>query len=206
MSLCFFGCFAKESIMRNLTVLTLVAAGLWAVSLTTPISRAAADAETNGLVNGIADMLAKGDTAGAKKAAGDLKKLDYETVMHAFKPRSKGGIGVGPKGSGITPDGIELKINAIARDGITGPAMKKEGDALVRVGYVTEAMAQFAVAKPWDAPMGKKTPAAWNEWADKMVTASAEFTKAAKGGSAADLKKAASNIKNTCDGCHAIFK
>src|SRR5262249_48339763 len=100
----------------------------------------------------------------------------------------------------------ELKINAIARDGISAAGAKKEGEALVRMGYVTEAIGTYASAKPWEPDQGKKTKAAWTEWSDKMVAAAKEFTTAAKSGSAADMKKAASNVKNTCDACHAIFK
>jgi hypothetical protein len=193
--------------MRKLSVLSVVTVGLWTLSLTANTSRAAVDAETNEIVNNIADLLAKGDTAAAKKVAAELaKNHDYETVMHGFKPRSKKGIGVGTKPGAVTPDGIELKINALARDGITAGAMNKEREAITRAAYVTQAIAEFAAAKPWEKPQGKKTKAAWIEWSDKMVEQAAAFTAAAKTGSPADLKKAASNIKYSCDGCHLIFK
>jgi hypothetical protein len=192
--------------MRKLTVLSVLAVGLWGLSLTTNTSRASLDAATNEAVNGIADMLEKNDTAGAKKAAAALAKEDYENVMHGFKPRNKKGIGVGTKPGAVTPDGVELKINAIARDGITAPVLAKEKDALVRMGYVTQAMGQYTLAKPWEPDQGKKTKQAWNEWAEKLAATAQEFTAAAKAGSAADTTKAAKNIKNTCDGCHAVFK
>jgi hypothetical protein len=193
--------------MRKLTVLSVVAVGLWVLGATAKTSRAAEDAETNAVVNGIADLLEKGDTAGAKKAAADAaQKYTYEDIMHSFKPRKKKGIGVGPKADVIVPDGIELKINALARDGITAAGMKKEGDALVRAGYVTQAIATFANAKPWMPDQGKKTKAAWMEWSGKMIAVSQEFTAAAKTGSAAEVKAAASKLKDTCDSCHIIFK
>jgi hypothetical protein len=193
--------------MRKLSVLSVVAVGLWAVSLTANTSRAALDAETNDMVNAIADLLEKGDVAGAKKAAAELaKNRDYETVMHGFKPRLKKGIGVGNKPGAVTPDGIELKINALARDLITAGALNKEREAILRAAYVTQAIAEFAAAKPWEKPQGKKTKAAWIEWSDKMLDQAAAFTAAAKSGSPADLKKAAANIKYSCDGCHLVFK
>jgi hypothetical protein len=121
------------------------------------------------------------------------------------KKKKPGGIGVGKEGE-IQPDGIELKINAIARDGITKDTLEKERTALVRAGNVTQGVAHFAVAKPPEKDEGKKTKAAWKEWSEKMLVGAQEFTAAAKSGSAADVRKAATNLKNSCDGCHAIFK
>lgn len=192
--------------MRKLIVLSLVAVGLWAVGVTASPSRAL-DAESNAIVNGIADMLEKGDAAGAKKAAADAaKKADLEAIMGTMKTRTKKGIGVGTKAGTIMPDGIEMKINAIARDGITAPNAKKEAEALTRAGYVLQAIGQYTHTNPPEKDAGKKTKAAWLEWSDKMISSSQEFIVAAKGSSAADLKKAAGNLKNSCDGCHALFK
>jgi hypothetical protein len=181
----------------GLLTITLLAANLWA----------AADSETNAAVNAIADLLQKNDAAAAKKAAKELAaKAETDAVMDAFYLRSKKGIGVGPKANVFVPDGIELKINAIARDGITADKLKTEGEALQRVGYVMAAVAHFAQAKAplKDAPKQKKSD--WIQWSEDLAKASAEFTTAAKGTSPAELKKAADKVKKSCDSCHAVFK
>jgi hypothetical protein len=199
--------------MKKLIVLSVVAVGLWALSETT--SRGALDAENNALVNGLADLVEKGDAAAVKKTAAAIAKdKDPDDIMSCFKPRYvkiKGnnvivGIGLGNKPGAITPDGIELKINAIVRDGITKELLDKERGALVRAGYVTQAVAHFAIHKPPEKDEGKKTKAVWKEWSQNMLTTAEEFTAAAKSGGAAELKKAANNLKNSCDGCHVIFK
>src|SRR4051794_5272661 len=48
-----------------------------------------------------------GDRQAAANAA---RKYTLEQVMHAFKPRAKGGMGVGDTPGKVTPDGIEGKI------------------------------------------------------------------------------------------------
>jgi hypothetical protein len=199
--------------MKKLIVLSMVAVSLWVLSETT--SRAALDAETNALVNGLADVVQKGDAGAIKKKAAEIAKdNDPETIMSVMKPRFvviKGkkipaGIGVGDKAGEITPDGIEQQIIAIARDGITKDALDKERAALTRAGYVVQAVAHFATHKPPEKNEGKKTKAAWNEWSDKMLTAAVEFTAAAKSAGPVEFRKSVNNLKNSCDGCHAIFK
>src|SRR5579872_3815968 len=60
----------------------------------------------------VADTMRKDPAPARKKAAALAKKADLENVMHAFKQRSKGGIGVGPAAGAITPDWIDRKISA----------------------------------------------------------------------------------------------
>ena len=196
--------------MKRLTLLWAVGAGLLAVGLIAGnINGAATDDATNSAINGIADLLAKGDAAGAKKAAFELtkkKEFDLEDVMYGFKPRNKKGIGVGLKAGVAAPDGIEQKIESLVRDGITPALIKKEGEALTRAGYVIGAVAVIANAAAPAKDDGKKLKKDWVQWAEGMAKASDEFSAAAKTMSAADLKKAASNIKKSCDSCHAVFK
>src|SRR3954468_22138862 len=58
----------------------------------------------------MADLIEKGDMNGAKKTAADVAdKYSLGDAMNVFKPRAKGGIGVGKEGQ-YNPDGIELQI------------------------------------------------------------------------------------------------
>jgi hypothetical protein len=196
--------------MKRLALLWAAGAGLLAIGLIAgTTSGAATDDATNSAVNGIADMLAKGDKAGAKKAAVELSKkkdFDLDDVMHGFKPRNKKGIGVGVKAGEAMPDGIEAKIESLARDGITPPLIKKESEALTRAGFVIGAVGQIAIAATPAKDEGTKLKKDWVQWAEGMVKASDEFSVAAKSMSAAELKKAATNIKKNCDSCHMVFK
>ena len=180
---------------------------LLAAALALASGSAAEDAETNAAINSVADLLQKGDIDGAKKAAAEVaKKSDLESVMHGFKLRSKKGIGVGDKPGVAAPDGIELKINAIARDGITAASLKKESEALTKAGYVTAAIAHIAHAKAPEKDDGKKKKADWNEWSEGMQKSAVEFALAAKAGDAPSLRKAANKVKQSCDTCHMVFK
>jgi hypothetical protein len=179
---------------------------LSAALLTVASGSTATDDAINNALNAIADKLEKGDTDGAKKAAKEMAdKTDVEDFMHGFKLRKQGGVGVGKKDT-ITPDGIELKINSIARDGMTAAAMKKEADALARAGNVAAAIGMVALAKAPEKDDGKKKKSDWNEWANSMVQSSGEFAKAAKAEDAASLRKVATKLKQSCDSCHMVFK
>jgi hypothetical protein len=190
----------------NVRFVWVAGVSLLTAALAIGSEKLATDDETNAAVNAIADKLEKGDKEGAKKAVADLAKADLEDVMHAFKLRKQKGIGVGKNKDEIQPDGIELKINAIARDGITVAALKKEGPALVRAAYVTGAIAQVALAKTPEKDEGKKKKSDWVEFATAMSTVSQEFAAAAKADDAPALKKAANKLKQQCDSCHMVFK
>jgi hypothetical protein len=193
--------------MKRLTVLWAAGVGLAALTLAANGLGAAADGEANGLINNVADLLQKGDVAGAKKAAKAVAdKNDVDIIMTCFNTRKKKGIGVGPTANAVLPDGIEVKIEALVRDGITPAALQKEGPALARAGYVISAVGHIAVDKAPAKDIGKQKKSDWLEWAHGLAKSSEEFAVAAKGSSAADLKKAASKVKQNCDSCHAVFK
>ena len=157
-------------------------------------------------VNKIADMLEKGDKAGAEKAATALaKKLeDVIEVMDLFKPRNKGGIGVGKPGT-VVPDGIEQFLLKIGRDTPTTKEMKDPG-ALARMAYVTGAIAEVAHAKPPARDLGKKTKKAWMNYAVEFRESWQDMTTAAKSKSAAAVKAAAVKMNSSCANCHSVFK
>jgi NADH dehydrogenase/NADH:ubiquinone oxidoreductase subunit G len=170
--------------------------------------RAGEDKAITDGVNKIADALEKGDKATAEKMAQGLaKKLeDVEALMSLFKPRTKKGLGVGPKAGAITPDGIEIKLLAIGRDAPTQATLNKEADALVRMAYITAAIGEVAVRKPPDRDMGKKTKKAWVTYSKEMVEAVPQFAAAAKSKSPNEVKTAASKLAGSCNRCHEIFK
>jgi hypothetical protein len=159
-------------------------------------------------INKIADAFEKGDKATASKLAQGLaKKLeDVEGLMSLFKPRSKKGLGVGPKAGVIVPDGIEIKLLAIGRDAPTQTTLNKEADALVRLAHITAAIGEVAANLPPDRDMGKKTKKAWIALSKEMVESAPQFAAAVKSKSPNDVKTATNKLVGSCNRCHEIFK
>src|SRR5713226_1966248 len=69
------------------------------------------------------------------KCAEDLnKKTDLKHIMWAaYKPREKGGLGVGDKAGAIKPDGVEAKLINMSKKPISDAQLEKEGPALIKM-------------------------------------------------------------------------
>jgi hypothetical protein len=176
-------------------------------------SRAAAGDDEKAHPKKVLEMAAKMKTdkdEGMKMAAAFAKKLDtLEHVMHSFKPRKKGGLGVGPKPEEITPDGIELYIIQTQRDGITATALAKQAKALEDLAYHSAAIAE--VARNFDsdelfkgAKKGKKKD--WQDLAARSRDASLKLAAAAQAKGAGEIKSAAKVLNDVCNACHSIFR
>src|SRR4051794_21831553 len=113
--------------MRKLAVLGSLSLGVLALALSAQGS--GIDAKIAEQVKKIAEAVEKGDDAAAQKqAAAVAKQIDtLDEVMHGFKLRTKKGIGVGSTAGVSQPDGIDLRLVGLARDGITPAALAKEG-------------------------------------------------------------------------------
>jgi hypothetical protein len=127
---------------------------------------------------------------------------DLDTIMHSYKPRDKGGIGVGPKGKS---DGIEIKLNNLGKKPLAKMQLDKEADELIKVAHINAAIADITklyVPKP----KGGKGPKEWNEYAEAMKKSSLEFAKAVKSGDPKAVQKAANNVNASCTNCHSDFR
>lgn len=164
-------------------------------------------------INKIANMLEKGDKAGAEAAAKALAKKLEEIieVMDLFGLRTKrdgkpgDGIGVGAKPGTFVPDGIEQYLLKISR---VGPSAKdvKEPTAFARMAYVAGAIAEVAHAKGWERDQGKKTKKAWATYTKEFRESWSDMVTAAKTKNAKEVKAAAVKMNNSCVGCHGVFK
>ncbi len=159
----------------------------------------------------VLDIAAKMKTdkaEGMKMAAAFAKKLDsLENVMHGFKPRKKGGIGVGPTAGEITPDGIELYINQTQRDGITATALAKQAKAVEDMAYQTAAIAEIARNfESKDLFKGKKTKKDWQDFAERTREGSLKLAAAAQAKGAAEIKTASKAVNDACNACHSLFR
>lgn len=151
----------------------------------------------------LAKDLEGGKDVAAKVASIKKKYEDLNTLMHAYKPRGKGGIGVGPKGPG---DGIELKIINLGKRALSKAALEKEKDDLVKAGYINLALAKITDAYAPAKPKGGKGPKDWKKHVEDMEKGSKDLIEAAKKGDAPALKKAAANLNNSCNNCHTDFR
>lgn len=145
--------------------------------------------------------LADGLDKGGNKAQAEAihKKYDeLKPVMNIFKPRDKGGIGVGPKVKG---DGIELRIKAWGKRPPSPTDLKKLASDIERASRVTRAVADVT-----DLYVPKKNPDKWKKYTQDMRSAAEEWARAAQSGNPQAFKKASNNLDSSCTDCHGEFR
>jgi hypothetical protein len=167
----------------------------------------AADEETKKAQADLLDLakkLADGKEIDKETPAIKKKYEDLNTLMHAYKPSPKGGIGTGlePKAG----DGIEMKIINLGKRELKAPALKKEKDVLVKLGYINAALADITTHYAPTKPKGGKGAKEWKQYTKDMKDASLELVKAAKAGDTLQVKTAANNLNNSCNNCHSDFR
>jgi hypothetical protein len=187
----------------------MLAAMLGLAFVSSPSAAQGKKKEVDVAVKEIADELKKGNKAAAKKMADDAaKNLDeISDMMHLFRPRNKGGLGVGSTPlTNPAKDGIEVMIRDLSRDVPGGIA--KQAASLQEMGYHIAAMGELANAAVAKAPVGggKKTKKAWTEMSEDMRSLGLAFAKASAGKGGQEIKTAANKVNANCNKCHSIFK
>jgi hypothetical protein len=133
------------------------------------------------------------------------KKFDeLEPLMWVYKPRKKGGIGMGQGGG----DDIEIAIGKIG-----GPKFRMtpqklatmKGD-LIKVGELSKAIASISEQDKYVQQYGKKDPAKWKNYTKEMKKSAEEMIKAAKSDNANEVKTAARKLSDSCTSCHSVFR
>jgi cytochrome c556 len=158
-------------------------------------------------VRKIADMIkAKNHDGAAKTAAAAAKNIEeLPDLMSMFRPRNKGGLGIGEKAmANPSKDGIEVFLRDLARD-VPGN-VAKQAEALETTGFWIAAMGELSIAKAPAKDQGKKTKKAWIGWSTDMREAGIAFAKAAQSKGAQEIKTAAGKVNATCNNCHSVFK
>jgi hypothetical protein len=129
-----------------------------------------------------------------------------EAVMHQFKPRLRGGLGIGPKPGAIKPDSIELKLLDMAKKPMSKAAIDKEAMDLTRSIEVTAAIAEVAhFYKPKEKKPGKD-PAEWTKLMNDMQAGSRELIDALKTKAPKAIYDASVRLNTSCVECHAVFR
>lgn len=153
------------------------------------------------------DALAKaGNSAEAgKKAAGEI---EIEPLMRSFKPRAKGGFGVGAK-AGLVPgnqDGIEAFLPSLQKKGVAKADEAKMAEPLIQLANRVVAISLITSHNAPDKDMGPKTKKKWAELNDMMKEGAEALASAVKSKKWADVKKAAGKMNTSCAECHTVFR
>jgi cytochrome c556 len=145
------------------------------------------------------DAMGKGGDGKAQAAAIHAKfKDDLKIVMTVFKPRDKGGIGVGSKARG---DGIELKIISLGKRAPAKGDLSRLQPDLELIARVSKAMAEVADQYPQT-----KNQDMWKKFDDEMRKGADELMEAARSGDPKAVKTAANNLNASCTNCHSTFR
>lgn len=142
----------------------------------------------------------------SKALAEIAKKYSLDEIMHAFKFRAKGGIGVGDKAGAITPDGIEAKLQGLMKKAPDKADLQKNGKAYAGMGDVSLTLAELTeIFTPKDKK-GEKDPKKWKEYTENMRKGAKDLSAAATKGDGAAVQKAAKSLYGSCTDCHGIFR
>jgi len=144
----------------------------------------------------------------AKQAEAVAKKHDIEYVMHAFKPRSKGGEGVGATAPPMgVKDSIELAVIDFGtkKGALNAAAIKQSQADLLQLARTTQAIAEITYFYPPPKKPGAK-PANWKAHLDEMKAGAKDLTEAIKAGDADKFKTASLRVNASCNNCHSEFR
>jgi hypothetical protein len=174
------------------------------------VGRAADEKEPRDEVDRLAGMAAKDSPDLRKSAQAYAKDVeDLGDVMNLFKKRekgNKGGYGIGAKPApGDQADGIEARIQNMAKKAPDKDTLKKEKDDLKQAMDRATAIGEIALAKPPEKAPGKD-PKDWQKLAEDMVKEAKNTRKAIDSGDPKAVKEAAVKLNGTCTDCHGKFR
>lgn len=151
----------------------------------------------------IAAQVGKNDA----KALAELAKMySLDELMHAYKLRTKGGVGVGDKAGAITPDGIEAKLQGLQKKAPEKADLQKNAKAYAAMGDISLTLAELTDLFTPKEKKGEKDPKKWKEFTEKMRKGAKGLSEAANKGDANGVKAAALMLNGSCTDCHGIFR
>ena len=125
--------------------------------------------------------------------------------MNQFKPRDKGGVGVGQPGA-FPFDSVELELLLLSKKGLTPAQMASQKADLQKMAEVTLAVSYVA---PSYAPKTDETGKPIKDWmrlSADMKKQSKGLVEAIKGGDPMTVQGAAKALNSTCESCHTEFR
>ena len=151
----------------------------------------------------LADSLDRDEDEIEKQAHAIADKHDLGSLMWAFRPRDKGGVGVGAK-----PDAIETKLLALAKKPPTAKELEEQRPDLVRMAKVTLAVGRVAplYASQYAPPGAGRGKRDWRRCCDDLNAASQDLIDALGGGDPGAVRRAAGRVNETCNACHETYR
>jgi hypothetical protein len=188
----------------RLAAAALLAGGIWALATADGRGQETDEVkQAKAAVTKVVTAMKQGGNAGPQ-AAEAAKKVAIEDLMIAFKPRNKGGFGIGPKGA-VTPDGIEQKIINMSKRALTPPQVGKQKEPLIEMTERAKAIAEITQHYMPPKKAGAN-PANWKKYTQEMKKSADDLAGALKGGNPAQIKSAATDLNASCTNCHSDFR
>ena len=165
------------------------------------------DEDIKGAIEKMAKNLETNNAAAAKaiadKMPSDLDPGDVMSLLDKRHANGKGGLGIGGK-----PDtGIEKMVQEFTKKAPSQSKLNRDYAALRKAAYIIVASAEAIHNRsPVKATDGKKNPTDWKKWSADMQRQGRDFAKAIESKNPQKVKRAASNLNDTCVKCHEVFK
>ena len=140
-----------------------------------------------------------------KKVAGSL---ELDPVMHSFKPRAKGGFGIGMK-AGLVPanqDGIEAYLPTLSKKGLSAADAGKLADPIIAMCNRVLAIAEVSDHLWPESKESSKSKKKWLDLNEIMKVGAKDLSEAVSTKNYAGVKKAASKLNSSCTDCHSVFR
>jgi cytochrome c556 len=141
----------------------------------------------------------KGDVKAQVQAI--RKKFDdLKPIMYVYKPRGKGGVGMGKDGASIETELAKIG-SPRGKEKLTPKKLESLQKDLIRAGKLSKAIAEIT-----DQYTPKKDSAKWKGYVEEMKKGADELIEAAKSNDVGKVKKAATNLSASCTNCHSDFR
>jgi hypothetical protein len=128
------------------------------------------------------------------------KKFDeLKPIMWVYKPRNKGGLGMGKSGAGIENELARLSGAKARPNPAKDPMLKSD---LIKAAEISKAIAEVT-----DLYAPNKETAKWKGYTKDMKKSAEELLETIKnGGDTPKVKKALTNLNASCTNCHSDFR
>src|SRR5262249_35754003 len=132
------------------------------------------------------------------------KYEELEDLEKAYKPRRRGGVGIGPA---TNTDGIEMRLFQLQRRQLNANELADQKADLQRAAHyaiaIREVTRLFAPEKPKANRRGAKE---WNAFADGVIRGAKDLSAAARDGDLRGVQAAARRMIDGCVSCHEEFR
>jgi hypothetical protein len=195
--------------MSSRAFVLLVCAALPALCLAAPAPFPRTERRSTSFVppQSLADLVAIAEKRGdVRRGAAFLKPkyAELEDLEKVYKPRRRGGIGVGPA---APQDGIEQKLWQLQRRELTVVQLQDQRADLNRIAHyvlaITEVARLFAPDTPRRDGKGFRE---WNAFVDESQQGARELLRANAIGDVKAVRAASTKLVEGCFKCHDVFR